>query len=189
MIVGSKGIGGSVDVDLTNSDPLIVSDAMRQQVVNCFNSDDDKSCDSKYGCYTYQDDIVAVIDAFNTRWDDYADYVQQQTGLALDYNKGCIGQLLHDQMYCTDECSTQLGMDFSFDQPNLCKNTFLDQMRDTLKPYRRACIASLIAYQYSELCDKPQSVSGQIELAAFNWWRTAYVVSSSWTHSDCPYYT
>jgi len=190
VIVGSKGISsGLEDADLTDSDPLVVSDAMMKQVVNCFNSDDDKSYDAKYGWYTFQDDVVAVIDAFNTRWDEYSQYVEDQTGILLDHNKGCFGQYLHDQISCTDECSNELGMDFTLNEPNICKNTFLNNMRDTLKPYRRACIASLLGYQFSDLCDKSPAQSAGIELASFNWWRTAYVVSSSWSHSDCPYYT
>ena len=189
VIVGSKGINDIADPDLTNSDPIMISDSMRNQVINCYSTDEDESCDSKYGCYTFQDDIIAVIEALNDRWDEYAGYVEEQTGLELDYEKGCIGQLLHGKLYCNDECSTKLCMDVTSEKPNLCKNTFLDQMKTTLKPYRRSCISSLIGYQYSQLCEKPKSLSTEIELATFNWWRNTFLVSSSWSHSDCPYYT
>ena len=155
-------------------------------ITNCALPND-KSCDVKYGCITYQDDIQVVIDSIYQNWGKYAEYIQSQTDELLSPD-GCIAtKLINEPLICSNNCD-EVGINWDLQQPNLCKNTFLDEMKSTLKPYRRACIASLLGHQYSNLCGRKKSISVAIEIATFNWWRDQFVVSSSWTHQDCPYY-
>merc|ERR1719445_1709990 len=46
------------------------------QIENC---DDGTSCDNKYGCISYEDDIEGVITDITKGWDEYAQYIEDVT--------------------------------------------------------------------------------------------------------------
>eukprot|EP01084_Bolivina_argentea_P276668 472120_1 len=154
-------------------------------IENCANNED-ISCDSKYGCCSYEEDIEKVTSNLVKQWDAYSVYVEDKTGEIL--GNGCIENKFNmKQFNCNDDC-TSVGYIIDSDTPNICKNSFLDEMKSILKPYRRACIASLLSHQFSTLCGKKKDSSTSIELATFLWWKETYSVSPTWIHENCPYY-
>eukprot|EP00484_Ammonia_sp_Unknown_P018632 CAMPEP_0197046060 /NCGR_PEP_ID=MMETSP1384-20130603/21816_1 /TAXON_ID=29189 /ORGANISM="Ammonia sp." /LENGTH=233 /DNA_ID=CAMNT_0042477771 /DNA_START=89 /DNA_END=790 /DNA_ORIENTATION=- len=156
-------------------------------VENCA-LDEDISCDAKYGCFSYQEDIEAVMDIIGARWDDYVEYIEDKTDAILDDDDCVADKYLNRHLICTRSCQ-KLGYLTETKEANLCKNTFLDSMKSTLRPYRRACIASILAQQFTTVCQGRGDAASQAEIATFTWWARNYGVSaSSWKHEDCPYY-
>eukprot|EP00483_Globobulimina_turgida_P001327 UN01329 len=156
------------------------------KIENCAN-DGDVSCDSKYGCCSYQDDIQIVMTNIAQQWTEYSEYIQDKTEEILE-SDGCLAnKFANNRLICQENCDV-VGYNIDSDEANICKNTFLNEMKSTLKPYRRSCIASLISRQFATLCGRRKDISASIERATFLWWKDIYSVSSLWIHENCPYY-
>jgi len=164
--------------------------AAASRVVNC-GADTDMACDDKFGCVTYEQDLESVLTDIQLRWNVFADFVFSSTGYELDAD-ACFGQkIVRKQLVCSDVCSNVAYVsndDGDHDAvPNVCKNTFLDEMNNVLQPYRRACIAALVAHEFSSMCGRKDKVSNSIQMAVFTWYAETFGVEhSEWKRSDCP---
>eukprot|EP01083_Nonionella_stella_P185119 674143_1 len=166
---------------IESSDSIIVE--------NCEN-DEDMSCDAQYGCSSYEMDITKVFSGISTQWDEFSAYVEEKVDVSMD-SDGCMeSRFTESHVMCNDECD-KLGYVMDSDahaRANVCKNTFLDEMQSVLKPYRRSCIAALLAHEFATLCGRKYEFANSIEKATFLWWKDRYSVAPTWTHQDCPYF-
>ena len=134
-------------------------------------------------------DIEAVTKDLIGRWDSYARVVL--VGMSDDAQQCILDMFTYGSLECRDECEL-LGYEFQDTTPNLCKNTFLDEMQSVLQPYRQTCIATILAHQMSRACVASDASDRdeirKVEARTFAWWKATFKVSISWNLEDCPYY-
>eukprot|EP01083_Nonionella_stella_P120178 359909_1 len=171
------------NLDLIEGDVDLVADGSSVDIYNCAHANDE-SCDPTYGCKTFEEDIQAVANCIYNNWDDYRDWIESHTTYSLW--TGCLKKKFKKgNVYCDAVCTGVCGY-AGGGKINLCENTFLDELDGDLRPDRRACIAALMAHEFSHLCARSESACDEIEEETFAWWEDTYAVSAGWTHDDCP---
>ena len=111
--------------------------------------------------------------------------IERDTGETMGMDSCFATQLKEGELSCTEECEGAAYY-LSSDQSNICKDGYLQRMEVNSAPYRKACITSLLAHQYSRMCGADRELANDIATAAFSWYKGNYKLNGQWTHDHCP---
>ena len=134
---------------------------------------------------TESKDIRATAWNIVNEWDDFEDFVEDETGYNI---KSCLRNRLNrnGKVQCTDNYEAWLGRAWPTSRKMKVSQNFRDNVEDaSSRPDRRSCWAYIMAHEFSHTCDRGETAADAIGEAAFDYWKDRFGVSSSHYFNDC----
>ncbi|MBF0300420.1 MAG: hypothetical protein HQK51_17005 [Oligoflexia bacterium] len=127
---------------------------------------------------TYESDINAIFAAIGNNWNDYKSFVENRTGFDLS---NCLENRFQSNgdVKCKYLDNNRAGYAIpGLSQIKIDKN-WLNRQSATQKN-RRACIAALMAHEFSHTCLADEGRAYTIDNPTFHWWKDKYNSTNTW---------
>ena len=126
----------------------------------------------------YTTDMSAIFWQVNDKWADYEDWVLATTGIHLS---SCIENRFgsNGDVKCKDLPDGVAGKATPGFQTIKIDDGWLASLSSTQKN-RRACIAALMAHEFSHTCYATEGRADTIDEATFEWWKDVFGATNSW---------
>ena len=130
---------------------------------------------------TQESDLNAAANVIANNWDDFEDFVEDETGLNI---KNCMENRFESngKVVCESSSKGQCKGSNAWAsalnrKAHLCPG-FLDTVGDlSRQPDRRACYAAILAHEFAHTCERFEAGSENIDDAAFDFYKDMWAVN------------